>query len=100
LDVKKLGRELNVRYVLVGWCSVLATAWSECARSTLKPATTSGGAFYKFADLFDMQDEIVSRLANALDTELIAARPAERSVHRIQTRWTWFFKVTVGSTRG
>jgi tetratricopeptide (TPR) repeat protein len=35
------------------------------------------------ADLFDMQDEIVSRLANALDAELIAAeaRRAERSLH-------------------
>jgi tetratricopeptide (TPR) repeat protein len=35
------------------------------------------------ADLFDMQDEIVSRLANALDAELIAAeaRRAERSPH-------------------
>jgi len=35
------------------------------------------------ADLFDMQDEIVSRLANALDAELIAAeaRRAEHSVH-------------------
>jgi tetratricopeptide (TPR) repeat protein len=35
------------------------------------------------ADLFDMQDEIVSRLANMLDAELIAAeaRRAERSLH-------------------
>ena len=35
------------------------------------------------ADLFDMQDEIVSRLANTLDAELIAAeaRRAERSPH-------------------
>jgi tetratricopeptide (TPR) repeat protein len=35
------------------------------------------------ADLFDVQDEIVSRLANALDAELIAAeaRRAERSPH-------------------
>jgi len=35
------------------------------------------------ADLFDMQDEIVSRLANALDAELIAAeaRRAERSAN-------------------
>lgn len=34
-------------------------------------------------DLFDMQDEIVSRLANALDTQLVAAeaRRAERSPH-------------------
>jgi tetratricopeptide (TPR) repeat protein len=35
------------------------------------------------ADLFDMQDEIVSRLANTLNTQLIAAeaRRAERSLH-------------------
>jgi hypothetical protein len=35
------------------------------------------------ADLFDMQDEIVSRLANTLDAQFIAAeaRRAERSVH-------------------
>jgi tetratricopeptide (TPR) repeat protein len=35
------------------------------------------------ADLFDMQDEIVSRLANALDAQLISAeaRRAERSLH-------------------
>ena len=35
------------------------------------------------ADLFDMQDEIVSRLANTLDAQLIAAeaRRAERSLH-------------------
>jgi tetratricopeptide (TPR) repeat protein len=35
------------------------------------------------ADIFDMQDEIVSRLANALDAELITAeaRRAERSLH-------------------
>ena len=35
------------------------------------------------ADLFDMQDEIVSRLANTLNSQLIAveARRAERSPH-------------------
>lgn len=35
------------------------------------------------ADLFDMQDEIVSRLANMLNTQLIEAeaRRAERSLH-------------------
>ena len=35
------------------------------------------------ADLFDMQDEIVSRLANTLNAQLIAAeaRRAERSLH-------------------
>jgi TolB-like protein len=35
------------------------------------------------ADLFDMQDEIVSRLANTLDAQLITAeaRRAESSLH-------------------
>jgi TolB-like protein len=35
------------------------------------------------ADLFDMQDEIVARLANQLETQLIAveARRAERALH-------------------
>jgi len=35
------------------------------------------------ADLFDMQDEIVARLANALNTQLVAAEAhrAERTPH-------------------
>jgi hypothetical protein len=38
-------------------------------------------------DLFDMQDEIVSRLANTLDAQLIAAeaRRAEHSPHPAAT---------------
>jgi TolB-like protein len=38
------------------------------------------------ADLFDMQDEIVARLANALDTQLIIAeaRRAERAPRRVR----------------
>jgi hypothetical protein len=45
------------------------------------------------ADLFDMQDEIVSRLANTLNAELIAAevRRAE-NVHRIPMQWTYISK--------
>jgi hypothetical protein len=37
----------------------------------------------RVADLFDMQDEIVSRLANTLDVQLVVAeaRRAERSLH-------------------
>src|SRR5262249_47895905 len=51
------------------------------------------------ADLFDMQDEIVSRLANELDAELIAAeaRRAERSPHPdamdlVFQGTSWFYK--------
>ena len=52
------------------------------------------------ADLFDMQDEIVARLANALNTELVAAeaRRAERKP-RTPTRWTFIFKVWLRSIR-
>src|SRR5262249_4482219 len=51
------------------------------------------------ADLFDMQDEIVSRLANTLDAELVAAeaRRAERSPHPdamdlIFQGGSWFYR--------
>jgi hypothetical protein len=42
------------------------------------------------ADLFDMQDEIVSRLANALNAQLIAAeaRRAESTLRPDGTRWS------------
>jgi TolB-like protein/Tfp pilus assembly protein PilF len=84
IDVKKLGRELNIRYVLEG--SVQRSANRLRVNVQLIDAETGNHLwaerFYKpVADLFDMQDEIVSRLANALDAELIAAeaRRAERS---------------------
>jgi TolB-like protein/class 3 adenylate cyclase len=86
VDVKKLGRELNVRYVLEG--SVQRGGNRLRVNVQLVDAETGshlwGERFDKpVADLFDMQDEIVSRLANALDAELIAAeaRRAERSLH-------------------
>ena len=43
--------------------------------------------FYDLADLFDMQDEIVARLANQLGAQLIAAeaRRAERSDQQTST---------------
>lgn len=86
LDVRKLGRELNVRYVLEG--SVQRNG--NRLRVNVQLVDTETGThlwaerFDKpIADLFDMQDEIVSRLANALDAELITAeaRRAEHSVH-------------------
>lgn len=86
VDAKKLGRELNVRYVLEG--SVQRGGNRLRVNVQLIDAETGNHLWAErfdkpIADLFDMQDEIVSRLANALDAELIAAeaRRGERAVH-------------------
>ncbi|MDA9407421.1 adenylate/guanylate cyclase domain-containing protein [Bradyrhizobium sp. CCBAU 45384] len=86
VDVKKLGRELNVRYVLEG--SVQRGGKRLRVNVQLIDAETGKHLWAErfdkpIADLFDVQDEIVSRLANSLDAELIAAeaRQAERSSH-------------------
>ena len=84
LDVKTIGRELNVRHVLVG--SVQRATNRMRVNVQLIDAETGNHLWAErfdkpLADLFDMQDEIVARLANALNTELIAAeaRRAEKA---------------------
>src|SRR5262245_45130100 len=86
VDVKRLGRELNVRYVLEG--SMQRSGTRLRVNVQLIDAETGKHLWAErfdkpLADLFDMQDEVVSRLANALDAELIAAeaRRAERSLN-------------------
>jgi TolB-like protein len=86
VDVKKLGRELNIRYVLEG--SVQRGGNRLRVNVQLVDAETGNHLWAErfdkpIADLFDMQDEIVSRVANALAAELIAAeaRRAESSLH-------------------
>jgi TolB-like protein/class 3 adenylate cyclase/Flp pilus assembly protein TadD len=86
VDVKKLGRELNVRYVLEG--SMQRGGNRLRVNVQLVDAETGNHLWAErfdkpVADLFDMQDEIVSRLANTLDAQLMAAeaRRAERSSH-------------------
>src|SRR3954468_5349250 len=85
-DLRQIGRELNVRYVLEG--SVQRSG--DRLRMNVQLIDAESGKhlwaerFDKpVADLFDMQDEIVSRLANALDAQLVAAeaRRAERSLN-------------------
>lgn len=86
VDVRQVGRELNVRYVLEG--SV------QCSGSRLRMNVQlidaeSGRHLWAerfekpVVDLFDMQDEIIARLANTLGAQLIEAeaRRAERTVH-------------------
>jgi len=86
VDVKKLGRELNVRYVLEG--SVQRGGNRLRVNVQLIDAETGSHLWAErfdkpVADLFEMQDEIVSRLANTLDAELVdaEARRAERSLN-------------------
>jgi len=82
-DVKQIGRDLNVRYVLEG--SVQRSGTRMRVNVQLIDAETGshlwGERFDKpIVDLFDMQDEIVSRLANRLGQELASAeaKRAER----------------------
>jgi TolB-like protein/class 3 adenylate cyclase/Flp pilus assembly protein TadD len=86
VDVKKLGRELNVRYVLEG--SVQRGGTQLRVNVQLIDVETGNHLWAErfdkpVADLFEMQDQIVSRLANTLNSELIAveARRAARSPH-------------------
>ena len=74
--LKQIGRELNVRYVLEG--SVQRGGNRMRVNVQLIDAETGNHLWAErfdkpVADLFDMQDEIVARLANALDAELVAA---------------------------
>ena len=86
IDLKTDRRELNVRYVLEG--SVQRSGNRLRVNVQFVDAET-GNHFWAerfdkpIADLFDMQDEIVSRLANTLNAQLIEAeaRRAERSPH-------------------
>ena len=86
VDLKQIGRELNVRYVLEG--SVQRGGNRLRVNVQLIDAETGKHLWAErfdkpVADLFDMQDEIVSRLANTLNTQLVEAeaRRAERSLH-------------------
>jgi TolB-like protein/Tfp pilus assembly protein PilF len=84
VDLKQIGHELGVRYVLEG--SVQRGANRMRVNAQLIDASTGNHLWAErfdkpLADLFDMQDEIVARLAGQLGTRLITAeaRRAERA---------------------
>ena len=85
VDTKPIGRELGVRYVLEG--SVRRSGNRVRVNAQLINAETNAHLWAdrfdgETADLFALQDEITSRIANALGVELItaeAARPSEHS---------------------
>src|SRR6202043_452067 len=75
VDVKRIGRELNVHYALEG--SVQRSGNRLRVNVQLIDAETGNHLWAErfdkpVADLFDMQDEIVSRLANMLSIQLVA----------------------------
>jgi TolB-like protein/class 3 adenylate cyclase len=83
-DVKTIGRELNVRYVLEG--SVQRSGNRMRVNVQLVDAETGSHLWAErfdkpLTDLFDMQDEIVGRLANTLSAQIAAveARHAEQA---------------------
>ena len=75
-DARQIGRELNVRYLLEGSMQ----RGGNRLRVNVQLIDAESGNHLRaerfdkpVADLFEMQDEIVSRLANTLNAELIAA---------------------------
>jgi TolB-like protein len=84
VDLKRIGRELNVRYVIEG--SVQRGGDRMRVNVQLIDAETGNHLWAErfdkpLTDLFDMQDEIVARLASALNDQLAAAeaRRAEKA---------------------
>lgn len=76
VDVKQVGRELNVKYVLEG--SVQRGGTRLRLNAQLIDAETGTHLWAErfdkpVADLLDMQDEIVSRLANSLRAKIVDA---------------------------
>ena len=81
VDLKQIGRELNVRYVLEG--SVQRGGNRMRVNVQLIDAETGNHLWAErfdkpLADLFDMQDEIVARLAGALNAAARRRRGATR----------------------
>jgi TolB-like protein/class 3 adenylate cyclase/Tfp pilus assembly protein PilF len=84
VDLKQIGRDLNVRYILEG---SVQRGGSRMRVNVQLIDAESGNHLWAdrfdkpVTDLFDMQDEIVARLANALNAQLIIAeaRRAERA---------------------
>ena len=103
LDVRQIGRDLNVNYALQG--SVQRGGERMRVSVQLIDAMTGlqlwAERFDKpIADLFDMQDEIVARLAGQLGTQLIAAE-ARRSVGKPSPdSMDFYFQGMAGLHRG
>jgi TolB-like protein/Flp pilus assembly protein TadD len=84
IDAKQIGRELGVRYVLEG--SVRRADDQVRVTAQLIDAATDAHLWAErfdrdTDDLFALQNEITSRIANALGVELVAAEAARPTEH-------------------
>jgi adenylate cyclase len=84
VDTKQIGRELGVRYVLEG--SIRRSGSQLRVNAQLIDAATDTHLWTErfdrdTGDLFILQNEITSRLANTLGVELIAAEAARPTEH-------------------
>jgi adenylate cyclase len=84
VDTKQIGRELGVRYVLEG--SIRRSGSQLRVNAQLIDAATDAHLWTErfdrdTGDLFALQNEITSRLANALGVELIATEAARPTEH-------------------
>ena len=102
VDLKQIGRELNVRYVLEG--SVQRGGNRMRVNVQLIDAETGNHLWAErfdkpLADLFDMQDEIVARLAGALNAQLVAAEARRAEQAPTPDSMDLYFQGWLGSTR-
>jgi TolB-like protein/Tfp pilus assembly protein PilF len=109
VEAKQIGRELGVRYVLEG--SVRRSGDQLRVNAQLVDAETDAHLWAErfdrdTGDLFTLQNEITSRIAAALNVELIAAEAARPSDHPdaldyiLRGRAAWAKAPTRGNYRG
>jgi TolB-like protein/class 3 adenylate cyclase/Tfp pilus assembly protein PilF len=84
VDAKRIGRELNVRYLLEG--SVRRSGQQVRVDARLIDAETGGsiwaeGFDHDTSDLLALQDEVTSRIAIALDLAMVGAEAARPTDH-------------------
>jgi TolB-like protein/class 3 adenylate cyclase len=102
-DVKQVGRELNVRYVLEG--SVQRGGNRLRVNVQLIDAETGNHLWAErfdkpVVDLFDMQDEIVAHVARQLDTALIAAEARRAAQSSLPDSTDLYFQGMAWTNKG
>ena len=103
IDAKQIGRELNVRYILEG--SIQKGSNRMRVNVQLIDGVTGNhlwaDRFDKpLADLFDMQDEIVSQLANQLRPELIAVEAQRAELEPNPDSMDYYFRGVAAFNKG
>ena len=103
IDAKQIGRELNVRYILEG--SIQKGSNRMRVNVQLIDGVTGNhlwaDRFDKpLADLFDMQDEIVSQLANQLRPELIAVEAQRAELEPNPNSMDYYFRGVAAFNKG